>query len=86
MLRFISEDILAFEKEHGKLADIVPDRFAKYQVGRLYDMVLGPGTSRSTSFTDPPPKLVVIGPYEHLPATCNDHDPRPFRSPEQVVI
>ena len=28
--------------------------------------------------TDPLQELVVIGPYEPLPATCNDHDPRSF--------
>ena len=46
VLRGISEDILCFEKLHGvKLAQVVPDELAAYQVGRLYDMVLGPGTS-----------------------------------------
>ncbi len=55
VLRGISEDILAFEERHGtKLARIVPDRFAGYHVGRLYDMVLGPGTSPSPNLIDPP--------------------------------
>jgi hypothetical protein len=44
-LRGIAEDILAFEKRHSmKLADIVPTRFGEFHVGRLYDMMLGPGT------------------------------------------
>ncbi len=55
VLRGISEDIVAFEKRHGTLADIVPAQLAKYQVGRLYDMVLGPGTS----------PVPVIGPHEN---------------------
>jgi hypothetical protein len=45
VLRGISQDIVAFEKRHGNLTDIVPVQLAKYHVGRLYDMVLGPGTS-----------------------------------------
>jgi hypothetical protein len=53
----ISEDINAFEKLHGKLADVAPAQLARYHVGRLYDMVLGPGTSPALS--DPSP---VIGP------------------------
>jgi hypothetical protein len=44
VLREISKDIQGFEKLHGKFATIVPDQFKKYQVGRLYDMLLGPGT------------------------------------------
>ncbi|MGB2608657.1 MAG: GrpB family protein [Isosphaeraceae bacterium] len=66
----------AYEKQHGRLADILPDRFGEYHVGRLYNMVLGPGTSPSSALTDPPQELVAIGPYEQLPAICNDHDPR----------
>jgi len=82
VLRGISEDILAFEKRHGmKLADVVPDRFGGYQVGRLYDMVLGPGTLPSPALTDPPQ---VIGPYKQSPATCNDHDPRSFEVSKRV--
>jgi GrpB-like predicted nucleotidyltransferase (UPF0157 family) len=76
VLRGISEDILAFEKQNGRLADIVPDRLVGYHVGRLYDMVLGPGTSPSSALTDSLQELVAIGPYEQLPATCNEHDPR----------
>jgi GrpB-like predicted nucleotidyltransferase (UPF0157 family)/mannose-6-phosphate isomerase-like protein (cupin superfamily) len=74
VLREISEDILAFEKQHGTLAEIVPDQFAEYQVGRIYDMVLVPGTSPAP--IDLPKQSVAIGPYEERPATCNDHDPR----------
>ena len=29
-----------------------------------------------SALTDPLQELVAIGPYEQLPATCNDHDPR----------
>ena len=78
VLRGISEDILAFEKLHGKLSEIVPDQFAKYQVGRLYDMALGPGTSPSSALTEPLQESVTIGPYEQSPAICHDHDPRSF--------
>ena len=85
VLRGISEDILAFEKLHGRLADIVPDQFAGYQVGRLYDMVLGPGTSPSSALTDPLQESVAIGPYEQSPATCNDHDPRSFEVARRVA-
>jgi len=77
VLRGISEDIHAFEERHGNLAEIVPEPFAKYQVGRLYDMVLAPGTL-------PPFDLTVIGPYEPAPATCGDHDPRAIRVAERV--
>jgi len=45
-------------------------------VGRLYDMVLGPGTSPSPDLASAPQEPVAIGPYEQSPATCNDHDPR----------
>ena len=48
----ISEDIVAFEKLHGNLTDIVPAQLAKYHVGRLYDMVLGPGTDATDSRDD----------------------------------
>jgi GrpB-like predicted nucleotidyltransferase (UPF0157 family)/mannose-6-phosphate isomerase-like protein (cupin superfamily) len=84
MLRFIGEDILAFEKLHGKLADIVPDQLSKYQMGRLYDMVLGPGTLPSALLADPAQESVAIGPYEQLPATCNDHDPHTLDVAERV--
>jgi hypothetical protein len=47
VLREISKDIQGFEKLHGKFATIVPDMFNTYQVGRLYDMLLGPGASAS---------------------------------------
>lgn len=63
-LRGIAEDILAFEQENGRLADIVPDRFKRYEVGRLYDMMLGPGTSPPPVLTDASQESVVIGPYE----------------------
>ncbi len=76
VLREISEDILAFEKQHGKLAAIAPDRFSKYHVGRLYDMVLGPKTSPPSALTDRPQGSVAIGAYEQSPASCNDHDRR----------
>ncbi len=75
-LRGISEDILAFENQHGKLAAIVPDRFGRYHVGRLYDMVLGPRTSLSPALTDPTHEFLSIGPYEQSAAVCNDYDPR----------
>ena len=35
--------------------------------------------------TDPLQELVVIGPYEPLPATCNDHDPRSFEVAKLVA-
>jgi GrpB-like predicted nucleotidyltransferase (UPF0157 family)/mannose-6-phosphate isomerase-like protein (cupin superfamily) len=76
VLRRVSEDIGAFEKRHGKLTGIVPESFAKYRVGRLYDMVLGPGTSDTGTLPDPEPNQVAIGPYESGFATCDDHDPR----------
>jgi hypothetical protein len=59
VLRGIGEDIHAFEERHGNLADIVPERFARYQTGRLYDMLLGPATSTPLAVTDPPVKLVI---------------------------
>jgi len=47
-LRAVGEDINAFEDRHDtKLALVVPERFATYQVGRLYDMVLGPRRGKS---------------------------------------
>ncbi len=55
----ISEDIIAFEERHGSLADIVPERFARYQPGRLYDMILGPGTSTPLAPTDGLPEPVI---------------------------
>jgi len=59
-LRGISEDILDFENRHGmKLVDVVPGRFDRYHVGRLYDMVLGPGTSPSTTAPD----ASIFGPF-----------------------
>jgi GrpB-like predicted nucleotidyltransferase (UPF0157 family)/mannose-6-phosphate isomerase-like protein (cupin superfamily) len=76
VLRGVSEDIGAFEKRHGKLTGIVPESLAKYHVGRLYDMVLGPGTSEKGTLPDPQPNQVVIGPYESALATCDEHDPR----------
>ncbi len=82
VLRGISEDIHCFEKLHGKLAEIVPEELAAYHVGRLYDMVLGPGTSPLLAKPD---ESATIGPYEKLPATCNDHDPRSFEVVGQVA-
>ena len=42
-LRAVGEDINAFEERYEtRLARVVPERFATYHVGRLYDMVLGP--------------------------------------------
>lgn len=55
----IGEDIIAFEERHGNLTDIVPERFARYQTGRLYDMILGPGTSTLLAPTDGLPKPVI---------------------------
>ncbi len=73
VLRGISEDILCFEKLHGvKLAQVVPDELAAYQVGRLYDMVLGPGTS--PLLTKPPLEPAAIGPFQPSPEKRNDHD------------
>jgi hypothetical protein len=74
VLREISDDILAFEMLRGVLAEIVPNQFASYQVGRIYDMVLGPGTSPAPIHVSGP--SVTIGPYVKSPATCEDHDPR----------
>jgi mannose-6-phosphate isomerase-like protein (cupin superfamily)/GrpB-like predicted nucleotidyltransferase (UPF0157 family) len=83
VLRGINEDILAFEKQHStKLAQVVPVELASYHVGRLYDMVLGPGTMPSLANLAEQPG--VIGAYEARPATCNDHDPRTFQVAEQV--
>lgn len=42
VLDAISDDIATFEGRHGRLQDVVPDRFAHLAVGRLYDMALGP--------------------------------------------
>jgi GrpB-like predicted nucleotidyltransferase (UPF0157 family)/mannose-6-phosphate isomerase-like protein (cupin superfamily) len=84
VLRGISEDILAFEERHGKLAGIVPDRFAQYHVGRLYDMVLGPSTFPSNAFTDPARDSVAIGPYEQSPAACWQPDPRTSQVAKQI--
>jgi GrpB-like predicted nucleotidyltransferase (UPF0157 family)/mannose-6-phosphate isomerase-like protein (cupin superfamily) len=83
-LRGIAEDILAFEQRHGKLASVVPDQFAKYHIGRLYDLVLGPGTSPSPANGSAPQKSVSIGPHEQSAAFCNEHDPRSFRVAELV--
>jgi GrpB-like predicted nucleotidyltransferase (UPF0157 family)/mannose-6-phosphate isomerase-like protein (cupin superfamily) len=76
VLRTVSEDIRAFEKRHGKLTGIVPESIAKYHVGRLYDMVLGPGTSDKGTLPDHQANQVVIGPYESALANCDGHDPR----------
>jgi GrpB-like predicted nucleotidyltransferase (UPF0157 family) len=76
----ISEDILAFEKRHGSLTDNVPAQLARYQVGRLYDMVLGPETWQGP--VESPP---MIGAYEKSPATCVDHDPRAIKVAERVA-
>jgi len=73
VLRGISEDILAFENLHGvKLAQVVPEELAAYQVGRLYDMVLGPGTS--PLLTKPAQEPEAIGPFQPLPEKRSDHD------------
>ena len=64
----ISADIRAFEAEHGKLADIVPKSFATYHVGRLYDMVLGPGASDADGRTVPSPEQVVAETAQPIPA------------------
>ena len=73
VLRGISEDILSFEKRHGvRLAQVVPDELAAYQVGRLYDMVLGPGTSPLP--TKPLEEPVAIGSRQPSPDECNDHE------------
>jgi hypothetical protein len=42
LLQEVAEDIAAFERLHGPIANIVPVRFAKLAYGRLYDMALGP--------------------------------------------
>ena len=38
-----------------------------------------------SALTDPLQELVVIGPYEPLPAICNDHDPRSFEVAKRVA-
>ncbi len=38
-----------------------------------------------SALTDPLQELVAIGPYEQLPATCNDHDPRSFEVAKRVA-
>jgi hypothetical protein len=43
ILDLVAEDIQAFEEKHGRLNDHVPNEFAHLGVGRLYDMLLGPG-------------------------------------------
>lgn len=42
ILQEISEDIAAFERDHGAITKVVPTRFAALACGRLYDMALGP--------------------------------------------
>jgi hypothetical protein len=42
ILQEVAEDIAAFEHLHGPIANVVPVRFAKLPLGRLYDMALGP--------------------------------------------
>jgi mannose-6-phosphate isomerase-like protein (cupin superfamily) len=37
-----------------------------------------------SGLTDSFQELVVIGPYDQVPATCNDHDPRTIEVAEQV--
>jgi len=42
-LRFVAEDILAFENRWGvRLKAVVPQHFRHIECGRLYDMILGP--------------------------------------------
>lgn len=41
-LEAIADDISAFESNHGLLSAVVPQRFGRLAVGRLYDMALGP--------------------------------------------
>ena len=73
VLRGISEDILCFEKLHGvKLAQVVPVELAAYQVGRLYDMVLGPGTSPLATKTVEEP--MANGPFQPSPEKRSDHE------------
>ena len=38
----VANDIAAFEARSGPLADAGPERFRHLNVGRLYDMALGP--------------------------------------------
>ena len=42
-------------------------------------------TQPGSALTDPLQELVAIGPYEQLPATCNDHDPRSFEVAKRVA-
>lgn len=38
----VSEDLAVFEQRHGPLEAVAPPQFAHIEVGRLYDMALGP--------------------------------------------
>jgi hypothetical protein len=47
-LNAVAEDIRAFEdRNETKLASVVPSRFAMYNSGRLYDMILGPRSEKT---------------------------------------
>ena len=46
-------------------------------------MAFPPGVLHA--LTDSPQESVVIAPYEQLPATCNDHDPRSFEVAKRVA-
>jgi hypothetical protein len=47
-LRAVGEDIRAFEARNStQLSLVVPSRFAMYNSGRLYDMMLGPGSDKT---------------------------------------
>ncbi len=46
MVDLIADDLAAFESRYGPLADAVPERFRHFAVGRLYDMVFGPGAPK----------------------------------------
>lgn len=54
MLRLVGRDIRRFEQRHGDFRRLVPDQFAHYEVGRLYDMLLGPGVPTGRVGEDEP--------------------------------
>ena len=42
-LKIVSQDIREFERNNGApIRNVVPDRYAALNIGRIYDMALGP--------------------------------------------
>lgn len=76
VLRLVGRDIRRFEQRHGDFRRVVPGQFTHYEVGRLYDMLLGPGVPRASPAEDDPPS-VVAGPdkvnFNEKLALSHDH-------------